>query len=59
MKPAFIQTIAWGTKSKSGVLSTLNCKSRARARQLCYQGAKPVKILVTLVEILPKVPFDE
>ena len=52
MKPAFVQTTAWGTKSKSGVLSTLNCKSRARARQLCYKGAKPVKILVTLVEIL-------
>ncbi len=50
--PAFHQAKAWGVKSKKGVLSALNCTTRARARALCYKGSKPVRILVTLVEIL-------
>lgn len=58
MTPAFLQVVAWGTKSKKGVLSPLNCTTRARARKLCYKGSKPVRILVTMVEILPGVPLD-
>ncbi len=54
MKQALYQAEAWGVKTKSGALTPLNCTTRERARKLCYKGAKPVKILVTLVEILPE-----
>lgn len=52
-QPAFIQAQAWGVKSKNGTLTMLNCTTRERARKLCYKGAKPVRVLVTIVEVLP------
>lgn len=54
--PAFIQAEAWGVKSKNGTLTMLNCTTRQRARSLCYRGAKPVRVLVTIVEVLPHAP---
>lgn len=51
-KPSFHQAIAWGVKTKRGILTPLNCTTKERAKRMCYKGAKPVRILVTLVEVL-------